>query len=207
LLFSHFLLGNQLDTRLSHNRHHRIHRSSASSLQLNETSPYGDLVEKIKTNIILDENDLDLERCHDKWMVAYWGLLERNNMMSFHEKHPKKAVEALVHGIRSLASKQLVRTSLNLDHKHLRNSVLSSLTSSRKRCGPPRARAGRRPSGLVKVEPKRSDSSPAEASGTGCQRQLRPTSQAVGWKKDPRGQKPWTKASRPDDAGGAARGN
>jgi hypothetical protein len=102
-----------------------MHRSSASSLQLNETSPYGDLVEKIKTNIILDENDLDLERCHDKWMVAYWGLLERNNMMSFHEKHPKKAVEALVHGIRSLASKQLVRTSLNLDHKHLRNSVLS----------------------------------------------------------------------------------
>jgi hypothetical protein len=32
---------------------------------------YRDLVEKIKAKIILDENDLELERCHDKWMVAY----------------------------------------------------------------------------------------------------------------------------------------
>ncbi len=80
----------------------------------------GTLVEKIKTKVVLDENDLDLERCHDKWMMAYWGLLERNNMMSFHEKHPKKAVEALVHGIRSLALKQQIKTQLDLDHKHLR---------------------------------------------------------------------------------------
>ncbi len=64
----------------------------------------------------MDETDLDLERCHDKWMMAYWGLLERNNMMSFHEKHPKKAVGALVHGIRPLALKQLVKTQLDLDH-------------------------------------------------------------------------------------------
>jgi hypothetical protein len=70
-----------------------------------QSPDYGDLVEKINMKIILDDNDIDLRRCHDKWMAAYWGLLERNNMMSFHEKHPKKAVEALVHGIRPLALK------------------------------------------------------------------------------------------------------
>jgi hypothetical protein len=90
-----------------------------------QSPDYGDLVDKIKTKVLLDENDFDLERSHDKWMMAYWGLLERNNMMSFHEKHPKKAVEALVHGIRPLALKQLIKTQLDLDHKHLRNSVLS----------------------------------------------------------------------------------
>jgi hypothetical protein len=90
-----------------------------------QSPDYGDLVDKIKTKVLLDETDLDPERCHDKWMMAYWGLLERNNMMSFHEKHPKKAVKALVHGIRPLALKQLVKTQLGLDHKHLRNCVLS----------------------------------------------------------------------------------
>ncbi len=57
-----------------------------------QSPDYGDLVDKIKTKVLLDETDLDLERCHDKWMMAYWGLLEQSNMMSFHEKHPKKAV-------------------------------------------------------------------------------------------------------------------
>ncbi len=90
-----------------------------------QSPDYGALVDKIKTKVLLDETDLDPERCHDKWMMAYWGLLERNNMMSFHEKHPKKAVKALVHGIRPLALKQLVKTQLVLDHKPLRNCVLS----------------------------------------------------------------------------------
>ncbi len=70
-----------------------------------QSPDYGDLVDKIKTKVFLDETDLDLERCHDKWMMAYWGLLERTNMMSFHEKHPKKAVAALVHGIRPSSSR------------------------------------------------------------------------------------------------------
>ena len=47
----------------------------------------------------MDENDLDIDRCFDKRVLAYWGLLERNHMMSFHEKHPKIAVEALSHGL------------------------------------------------------------------------------------------------------------
>jgi hypothetical protein len=71
-----------------------------------QSPDYGHLVDKIKTKVLLEETDLDLERCHDKWMMAYWRLLEWNNMMSFHEKHPKKVVEALVHGIRPLALKQ-----------------------------------------------------------------------------------------------------
>jgi hypothetical protein len=153
-----------------------------------QSPDYGDLVEKIKTKIILDENDLDLERCHDKWMVAYWGLLERNNMMSFHEKHPKKAVEALVHGIRPLALKQLVKDSLDLDHKHLRNSVLAFFDFVKDKMRPrlELARAGA-PLGLVKLESKRGTSSSAEASGTGRQRQLKPTGQAAGGRKTPGG--------------------
>ncbi len=47
-----------------------------------QSPDYGDLVEKIKTKVLLDETDLDLERCHDKWVVEYWGLLERSNMLS-----------------------------------------------------------------------------------------------------------------------------
>jgi hypothetical protein len=106
-----------------------------------QSPDYGDLVEKIKTKIILDENDLDLERCHEKWMVAHWGLLERNNMMSFHEKLPKKVVEALVYGIRPLALKQLVRPALDLDHKHIRNSVLSFFDFAKEKMRPHLERA------------------------------------------------------------------
>ena len=36
----------------------------------------------------MDDNDLDVDRCFDKWVLVYWGLLERNHMMSFHKKHP-----------------------------------------------------------------------------------------------------------------------
>jgi hypothetical protein len=99
--------------------------------------------------------------------MSYWGLLERNNMMSFHEKHPKKAVKALVHGIRPLALKQLIKTQLDLDHKHLRKSVLSFFDFVKKelRHHLKLARTGSL-SGLVKVEPKRSASSPTEAGGT-----------------------------------------
>ena len=46
------------------------------------SSDYGDLVEKSKTSVIMDENDLDVDRCFDKWVFAYWGLLKRNHMMS-----------------------------------------------------------------------------------------------------------------------------
>ncbi len=35
-----------------------------------QSPDYGDLLDKIKTKVLLDENDLDLERCHDKWMMA-----------------------------------------------------------------------------------------------------------------------------------------
>ncbi len=113
-----------------------------------------DLVDKIKTKVLLDETDLDLERCHDKWTMAYWGLLERNNMMSFHEKHPKRAVEALAHGIRPLALEQLVKTQLDLDHKHLRNCVLSFFDFVKDKMRPrlELARAGA-PAGLVKEAP------------------------------------------------------
>jgi hypothetical protein len=158
----------------------------------------GALVDKIKTKVLLDETDLDLERCHDKWMMAYWGLLERNNMMSFHEKHPKKAV---VHGIRPLALKQLVKTQLDLDHKHLRDCVLSFFDFVKDKMRPrlELARAGA-PAGLVKEEPKRSANPSAEAGRTGRQRQLRPPGPAAGDKKDPQGKKPWTKASSDDAA-------
>ena len=88
------------------------------------SSDYGDLVEKIKTSVIMDENDLDVDRCFDKWVFAYWRLLERNHMMSFHLKHPKIAVEALTHGLRPAPLRRLIQTHLKLDKIHLRHSVL-----------------------------------------------------------------------------------
>ena len=88
------------------------------------SSDYGDLVEKIKTSVIMDENDLDVDSCFDKWVFAYWGLLERNHMMSFHEKHPKIAVEAFTHGLRPAPLRRLIQSHFKLDHKQLRNSVL-----------------------------------------------------------------------------------
>jgi len=111
---------------------------------------YGDLVEKIKTSVILDENDLDIDRCFDKWVLAYWGLLERNHMMSFHEKHPKIAVEALCYGLRPVAFRRMIQNHLKLDHKHLRNSVLQFFDFVKLKMEPrlELARAGN-PTGLV----------------------------------------------------------
>ncbi|RHX96879.1 hypothetical protein DYB25_010235 [Aphanomyces astaci] len=45
-------------------------------------------------------------------------------MMSFHSKHPKNAVKALMEGIHPASLKAVVQIHLNLDQKHLRNSVL-----------------------------------------------------------------------------------
>jgi hypothetical protein len=69
--------------------------------------------------ITLDEGYLDLESCHYKRMVAYWGFLERNYMISFHEKRPKK-----VHDVRPVSLQQLIKTQVDHDRKPLRNSVL-----------------------------------------------------------------------------------
>jgi hypothetical protein len=57
--------------------------------------------------------------------TGYLTKLDANIFSWNREKHPKKAMEALVHGIRPLALKQLVKTQLDLDHKHLQNCVLS----------------------------------------------------------------------------------
>ncbi|ETV98983.1 hypothetical protein H310_08456 [Aphanomyces invadans] len=72
----------------------------------------------------MDDKELDADRCYDKWVYSYWSLLERNNMMSFHTKHPKAAVKALVEGLRPPALKAVIKSHLDLDQKHLRNSVL-----------------------------------------------------------------------------------
>ena len=72
----------------------------------------------------MDDKDLDVDHCHDTWVHKYWGLLERNHMMSFHTKHPKIAVEALSHGLRPDSLRLLIQNHLKLDHKHLRNNVL-----------------------------------------------------------------------------------
>ncbi|RHY16478.1 hypothetical protein DYB32_010640 [Aphanomyces invadans] len=45
-------------------------------------------------------------------------------MMSFHTKHPKAAVKALVEGLCPPALKAVIKNNLDLDQKHLRNSVL-----------------------------------------------------------------------------------
>jgi hypothetical protein len=172
-----------------------------------QSPDYGDLVAKIRTTVLLDETDFDLERSYDKWMMAYWGLLERNNMMSFHEKHPQKAVEALVHGIRPLALKQLIKTKLDLDHKHLRNSVLSffDFVKEELRHHLKLARTGA-PSGLVKVEPRGASdrASLRSADINPRQKQLKPASHAAAGKKDSRGQKAGPRTNRPDGTDGGA---
>ena len=69
------------------------------------------------TSVIMDENDLDVDICFDEWVLAYWGLLERNHMMPFHEKHPKIAVGALNHGLRPASLRRWIQNHLKLDHK------------------------------------------------------------------------------------------
>ena len=85
---------------------------------------YGDLEQAIRSHVIMDDKELDAERCHDKWIHSYWLLLERNNMQSFHKRHPKNAVKALIEGIRPASLKAVVKSHLDLDQKHLRNDVL-----------------------------------------------------------------------------------
>ncbi|KAF0722658.1 hypothetical protein Ae201684P_004375 [Aphanomyces euteiches] len=92
---------------------------------LNHHGPdYGDLEAKIRSSVTMDERELDPDRCFDKWVYNYWNLLEKNNMMSFHSRHPKNVVKALLEGIRPAALKAVIRSRLELDQKHLRNSVL-----------------------------------------------------------------------------------
>ncbi|KAH9106103.1 hypothetical protein AeMF1_018211 [Aphanomyces euteiches] len=92
---------------------------------LNHHGPdYGDLEAKIRSSVTMDERELDPDRCFDKWVYSYWNLLEKNNMMSFHSRHPKNVVKALLEGIRPAALKAVIRSRLELDQKHLRNSVL-----------------------------------------------------------------------------------
>ncbi|RHY24109.1 hypothetical protein DYB32_008971 [Aphanomyces invadans] len=85
---------------------------------------FGDLEAKIRTTVVMDDKELDPDKCFDKWMHSYWALLDKNNMMSFHYQHPKNAVKALIEGIRPPALKAVVKNHLELDHKHLRNPVL-----------------------------------------------------------------------------------
>jgi hypothetical protein len=120
--------------------------------------------------------------------------------MSFHEKHPKKAVEALVHGIRPLALKQLVKNQLDLDHKLLRNCVLSFFDFVKDKMRPrlELARAGA-PVRLVKEEPKRS-ANPSTGLGNGTPATVETVGPSGGGTKDPQGRKPWTKASGDDAA-------
>ncbi|ETV77896.1 hypothetical protein H257_08682 [Aphanomyces astaci] len=65
-----------------------------------------------------------------EWMAYFQyalddqALTSKNNMMSFHSKHPKNAVKALMEGIHPASLKAVVQIHLNLDQKHLRNSVL-----------------------------------------------------------------------------------
>jgi hypothetical protein len=127
-------------------------------------------------------------------------------MRSFQRRrNGHKAVKALVHGIRPLALKQLIKTQLDLDHKHLRKSVLSFFDFVKKelRHHLKLARTGSL-SGLVKVEPKRSASSPTEAGGTGRQRQLKPAGHVAAVRRYPRAQKPGSKVSRSNGAEGGA---
>ncbi|CAK4613523.1 unnamed protein product [Aphanomyces euteiches] len=85
---------------------------------------FGDLEAKIRTTVVMDEKELDPDRCYDKWVYAYWSLLDKNNMILFHTKHPKNAVKALVDGIRPASLRAVVKNHLELDQKHLRNLVL-----------------------------------------------------------------------------------
>ena len=123
---------------------------------------YGDLVEKIKTSVVLDESDLDIDICFDKWVLAYWELFQRNHMMSFHEKHPKIAVEALSHGHRPASFRHLIQNHLKLDHKFLRNSVLQffDFVKSKLESRLELARAGN-PAGLV-ITNDNGDAPPAD---------------------------------------------
>ncbi|KAG9414560.1 hypothetical protein AC1031_007967 [Aphanomyces cochlioides] len=91
---------------------------------LNHHGPdYGDLEAKIRSSVIMDERELDPDRGFDKWVYSYWNLLKKN-MMSFHSRHPKNVVKALLEGIRPAALRAVVKSRLDLDQKHLRNSVL-----------------------------------------------------------------------------------
>ncbi|CAK4071164.1 unnamed protein product [Aphanomyces euteiches] len=82
---------------------------------------FGDLVEKLKSHVIMDEKELDVDRCYDKWVLAYWSILQRNNMMDFHEKYPKYAVKALIPGLRPAALRKVVEQCLEMSHRHLRS--------------------------------------------------------------------------------------
>ncbi|CAK4458960.1 unnamed protein product, partial [Aphanomyces euteiches] len=96
-----------------------------AALSLDYHGPdFGDLEAKIRTTVVMDEKELDPDRCYDKWVYAYWSLLDKNNMILFHTKHPKNAVKALVDGTRPASLRAVVKNHLELDQKHLRNSVL-----------------------------------------------------------------------------------
>ncbi|RHY13754.1 hypothetical protein DYB32_010900 [Aphanomyces invadans] len=64
---------------------------------LNYNGPdFCDLEAKVRTTVAMDDKELDPDKCFDKWVYSYWALLDQNNMMSFHDKHPKNAVKALM---------------------------------------------------------------------------------------------------------------
>ncbi|ETV89829.1 hypothetical protein H310_15332 [Aphanomyces invadans] len=76
----------------------------------------------------MDDKEQDADGCYDKLVYLYWSLLERNNMMSLHTKPPKAAVKALVEGLSPSALKAFIKKNLDLDQKHLRNSVHKFMT-------------------------------------------------------------------------------
>ncbi|RHY24628.1 hypothetical protein DYB32_008772 [Aphanomyces invadans] len=91
-------------------------------------SRFGDLEAKIKSSVVMDDKEQDADGCYDKLVYLYWSLLERNNMMSLHTKPPKAAVKALVEGLSPSALKAFIKKNLDLDQKHLRNSVHKFMT-------------------------------------------------------------------------------
>jgi hypothetical protein len=80
----------------------------------NQSPDDGDPMEKMKTKITLDDNNLDLKCFNDKLKWSTGGCREA-----------PEGVKALSDSIRPLALKQLIKTELGLGSKLLRNSALS----------------------------------------------------------------------------------
>lgn len=84
---------------------------------------FGDLRDKIRTTVVVDESEIDAMRRYDKWAHDYWALLHKN-MKEFHTSFPKQAMKALIEDIRPVSLKKVIKARMDLDMKHLRNYVL-----------------------------------------------------------------------------------
>ncbi|KAG9405093.1 hypothetical protein AC1031_004199 [Aphanomyces cochlioides] len=83
-----------------------------------------ELIQKLSRTVIMNESELDEDLVFDKWVHDYSMFLEKHNLRGYRNKHPKPLVKALIEGIRPDDLRQQIKSSLELENKHMRNSVM-----------------------------------------------------------------------------------